>query len=54
MNNEIGILLGKGKGINSMMKFSHEKHLDNSNSILIVDDTSDFNSKWKIYSKPKD
>ena len=50
---QFGTLLAQGKGVNSMMDISYKRKLSNNNSILWVKDTSDINSSWKIYSKPK-
>lgn len=53
MKNEKGRLLATGHGVNSMMDVSYKKHLTNDNSILVVKDPSDFDSKWEIYSRKK-
>lgn len=48
-----GTLLAQGTGVNSMMDVSYKRKLNNENSVLYVQDPSDFNSKWKIYSRVK-
>lgn len=44
-------LLAHGKGISNMFKKSHKLKLTNSNSTLIVRDSSDLNSEYWIVSR---
>ncbi len=46
-----GKLLASGSGINSMMDISYKENLSDENSILVVKDPSDLNSKWEIFER---
>lgn len=49
-----GRLLARGRGSYDMMDKCYKNNWDDSNTILVVEDTSDMNSKWRIYEGVKE
>lgn len=48
-----GRLLAHGRGSYDMMDVCYKHNWDDSNTILVVEDTNDMNSKWRIYEGVK-
>ena len=46
-----GRLLGRGKGVNNMLRKSYQNKWGNDNTILTVNNPGDLNSSWSIYEK---
>lgn len=49
-----GKLLARGRGVQKMMDKCWLNNWSDSNTILVVEDTSDLNSKWRIYEGVKE
>lgn len=47
---EKGRLLASGRGQYSLMNKCYKNHWTDDNSILVVEDADDFDSKWKLYA----
>ena len=49
-----GRLLARGRGTYDMMDKCYKNGWDDSNTILVVEDTNDLDSKWRIYEGVKE
>lgn len=49
-----GRLLASGRGSYSMMDKCYKNNWNDSNTILVVEDTDDLDSKWRIYEGVKE
>lgn len=49
-----GRLLARGRGSYDMMDKCYKNKWDDSNTILVVEDTDDLDSKWRIYEGVKE
>lgn len=49
-----GRLLASGRGSYDMMDVCYKHNWDDSNTILVVEDTDDMDSKWRIYEGVKE
>ena len=49
-----GRLLASGRGDYAMLAKCHKNKWDDSNTILVVEDTDDLNGKWRIYEGIKE
>lgn len=49
-----GRLLAQGRGGYDMMDICYKNNWSDENTILVVEDTSDLDSKWRIYEGVKE
>ena len=49
-----GRLLASGRGAQKMMDICYKNNWSDENTILVVEDTSDLDSKWRIYEGVKE